>query len=182
MKYIFHLLGLSVTLLITVIFSLSQVTVSADYRPQLLSTNFLRLNHSHPRPQAVPVNSLEQIALTCQPDCFFQDKLNPDKSTRALTTGNPDGRLQQLQLKFYDPQNSLIGYQDINDFPTFYVIDFQPRLIQAIQLNLNDITKLEFLGYYPDSKQIYFISRSEEGNNYFLYSADSPNLIMPPKI
>jgi hypothetical protein len=121
----------------------------------------------------------DDIAVHCQQDCYFILEGNQQKPLPALVENRADGRLKELELKFYDAQAGLIGYQTVNQpYPVFYVVNREPTLLQSVQLNLNDKTFIEFVAYYPSPKKILFKAQRFNGGEswYYLYSADSPDL------
>ncbi len=82
------------------------------------------------------------------------------------------GGVTALTLHFFDPAKGLIGYQDQEDNPSFYVIDNQSNLLQVVRLKLDQV-EFSFQAYYPQTQQILF--RSNQGEN-FLYAANQPFL------
>ena len=121
------------------------------------------------------------IKVNCPGFCQFSLTNFPDKNIPALIDNDGQGRLEDLELHFYDQTAGLIGYtnKDPNN-PTFYVIDFIPQLLQTIRLNLNQQKLLSFINYYPKTKQILFKSKdlNNQSEEFMLYSANSPSLIL----
>lgn len=123
----------------------------------------------------------------CEPSCYFQilntNTLRIDKEIPAMTEGNADNLLSQLQLEFFDIEsiaNGLIGYEKTgSDFgKDFYVVDLKPDLLQAIQLLLNGNTQINFHGYIPKTQQMMFSSSHNPSGkqDIFLYAANKPTL------
>lgn len=81
--------------------------------------------------------------------------------------------LKKVTLRFYDPYHGLIGYEDDNPYPNFFVIDTRGEFLQVIRLKL---PKIEFVfeAYYPGRQAIQF--KSGTGQK-FLYSANKPELL-----
>jgi len=123
------------------------------------------------------------ITVDCQPTCYFSvfDLTGTLIATvPAIKDTDASAILTDLEIKFFDPQHQLIGYQTVSiDHPTFYVINFVPDLLQTIQLNLSDITTFDFVDYYSATQQIKFHSVNHQTGitaDYF-YSAVKPELI-----
>jgi hypothetical protein len=119
------------------------------------------------------------MAVMCEPDCyfFFQErivmaKVDNDEKKRF-------SKFSQFEPKFLDDQVGLIGYQTTDpQNPTFYVIDYSGQLLQTVRLNLNQVRLLEFVNYYPKTKEIMFKSTNQETQEikHWLYQATKPSL------
>ncbi len=184
-------LGFTAAVLIVTLLHFRQVFAFANYQPVPLTyliknfkTVVYQLTHHPVLPQDIPAQSSDlTIETDCPDTCQFIITNSTDnsviKTIPAIVDVDPSGRLSSLKLQFFDPQYGLIGYQKTNtDYPTFYVINYQPDLLQAIQLNLNDQVKLEFIKYYPDTQQMHFssINQTNGEKKDFLYSATKPEL------
>jgi hypothetical protein len=100
------------------------------------------------------------------------------KRLRARVHGNPDGVLEKMYLKFIDYENSLIGYDNLNEEEhRFYVINFGEELLQNILLSLIDLP-IDYVGYVPESAWMVFsgIKNSTGKGQVYAYSANSPKL------
>jgi hypothetical protein len=116
------------------------------------------------------------LSLNCQPTCNF---VLADQIIEAKIDNDPAARLTELKLMFFDPEPGLIGYQLTNsDNPTFFVLNLSGQLLQTVRLNLNQIRLLEFVNYYPKTKEIMFKSTHQETQviKYWLYQATKPSL------
>jgi len=184
-------LGFITAVLIASLLHFRQVFVFPNYQPipfTYLIKNFktavYQLTHHPILPQDIPIQSSDlTIETNCPDTCQFIIKNSADnsviKTIPAIVDVDPSGRLSSLKLQFFDPQHGLIGYQKIDtDYPTFYVINYQPDLLQTIQLNLHDNVKFEFVNYYPDTQQMHFSSTNQTTGTEkdFLYSATKPEL------
>lgn len=98
----------------------------------------------------------------------------------ALKENDPDARLEDLVMQFYDETQRVIAYQRVSgDEPyDFFVVNFQQELIQLIELRLPSDRDLTFMGYYPQSQEMAFVSRKETGldQELLVYSATQPAL------
>ncbi len=163
-----------------VFFTLSQAVALPDYRPVPISYWFkpdfikevLELKSQPPTAKFAKT----EIKVDCQNICGFQI-INPEtklvtRSIPALVDVDANARLKQLELKFYDSDYGLIGYQTVASEPMFYVMNVEGNLLQVIQLDLNHLRRLEFVGYYSESREMKF----ESENETWLYSANQPSL------
>lgn len=102
------------------------------------------------------------------------------KWVAALREDDPDARLENLVMQFFDEQQKLIAYQRTPGAEPydFFVINFQQELVQLIELRLPSGWELEFAGYYPQSQEMAFVSDSETDadQEFLLYSAMQPAL------
>lgn len=119
-----------------------------------------------------PLASIDPLLIKVDCRDFCQFKLK-DKTIPARVEIDPNGRLSDLTLQFFDSDKNLIGYQDKAPEPTFYVIDGRGELIQLIRLKLNHQTDLIFKAYYPSTQQMQFAG--SDGKQW-LYSATKPDL------
>lgn len=110
-----------------------------------------------------------KIKVVCDPVCFF---LVGDKRIRSRTDSDAGGGLEKVKLRFFDQYRGLIGYEDDNSHPNFFVIDTNGEFLQAVRLKLDKIN-FTFQAYYPSFQLIQFLSSS--GEQYF-YSANKPEL------
>jgi hypothetical protein len=83
--------------------------------------------------------------------------------------------VSEVQLLFVDVPHGLVGYQ----LPTqeVYVVNFDIELLQNIRLE-NDRNEVQFIGYFPATKQLLFKLQERSGDytQLALYSADAPSL------
>ena len=178
-------LGFTAAVLIVTLLHFRQVFVFPNYQPVPLAYLLNNLKSAvyqltyHPvLPQDIPTQPSDLTIETLCPDtCQFIIKNSTDnsviKTIPAIVDIDAAARLSSLSLKFFDPQHGLIGYQETKaNYPRFFVINYQPDLLQAIQLNLNDQVKLEFIKYYPQTQQMHFSSQDKD----YLYSATKPEL------
>lgn len=139
--------------------SLQQVLASVDklkYEPQDLGE------------PALPPNP-NNINLDCRSVCQFN--IN-NQIVKSRKDSDAAGGVTALTLHFFDQAKGLIGYQDHETNPNFYVIDTQSNLLQVVRLKLPNV-EFSFQAYYPQTQQILF--RSDQGEN-FLYAANRPSL------
>ena len=111
-----------------------------------------------------------QIKVICNPVCFFEIG---EKRIRSRTDSDAGGGLLAVKLRFFDPYHGLIGYEDDQLNPNFFVIDTQSEFLQAVRLKLPRIS-FTFTAYYPSSQLIEFAASS---GKKFYYSANRPGLI-----
>jgi hypothetical protein len=147
---------------------LSQLFVYPDYRPAPINLSALR---HRAEIGTNPNNNLDAARVVCQPECWFNIG---DKQIPARMAHDTNGQLSELKLHFVDVNRGLIGYDNASESnPEFYVFNFDKELLQFIQLDLNHRRRLEFVEYYPDTKQMLF---SSSDGSQWLYSAVSPDL------
>ena len=83
--------------------------------------------------------------------------------------------VNEVKLLFVDVTHGLVGYQ----LPTqeVYVVNFDIELLQNVRLE-NDRNEVQFVGYFPATKQLLFKlqERSGEYTQLALYAADAPSL------
>ena len=187
----YHFLGFSLVLLFLLSFVFYQVFADSSHKRisirKFLSFSTLKqaFNRLPNQPldlgEAQNFSKPDAIQVNCSEFCQFFFTNLPDKTIPALIDNNGQGRLEDLELHFYDETAGLIGYEnkDPNN-PTFYVIDFIPKLLQTIRLNLNQQKLLSFVNYYPKTKQILFKSKdlNNQSEEFMLYSANSPSLTL----
>ena len=126
------------------------------------------------QPQNLP--DPNPLLLSCQPTCNFT---LGDQVIEVKVDNDPEARLTELSLMFFDPEPGLIGYQITNsDNPTFFVLNLSGQLLQTIRLNLNQVRLLKFVNYYPKTKEIMFKSTNQETQiiKHWLYQATKPSL------
>jgi len=118
-----------------------------------------------------PVTSVdgEKIQVVCEPVCFF---LADGKRIKSRTDSDSAAGLNKVTLRFYDQYHGLIGYEDDNSYPNFFVINTNGEFLQVVRLKLPNIN-FTFEAYYPDQLLIQF--RASTGQKY-LYSANKPEL------
>ena len=161
-----------------------QIFVYPNYQPvyfdlfntRILKQSLISLNKSNSLSKVESSQShLNELKVICQPDCFF---IAEDLEIPAIVDQDAAGRLTQLELKFFDPDHQLIGYQSISQNPTLFVINYTPDLLQTIQLNLTN-QALNFSDYYSDTQQIKFksVDKSTHQTQDYLYSSYKPELI-----
>lgn len=109
------------------------------------------------------------IQVICDPICYF---LVENNRIRSRTDSDAGGGLLKVTLRFFDQYHRLIGYEDDNSYPNFFVIDTKGEFIQVVRLKLPKID-FTFEAYYPSSQLIQF--RASTGEQYF-YSANKPEL------
>jgi len=178
-------LGFITAVLVVTLLHFRQVFVFANYQPvpfTYLIKNFktavYQLTHHSVLPQDTSIQPSDlTIETNCPDTCQFIITNSADnsiiKTIPAIVDVDAAARLSALKIQFFDPQHGLIGYQEIKvNYPRFFVINYQPDLLQAIQLNLNDQVKLEFIKYYPQTQQMHFSSQDKD----YLYSATKPEL------
>lgn len=140
--------------------------VFADFRQASLKKLFY---------QAPELNDLvtqvdeQKITVDCNPICYF---LVADKRVLSRTDSDPGGGLLQVKLRFYDHYRGLIGYEDGNSNPNFFVIDTNGEFLQVVRLKLPEINFV-FEAYYPSLQLIQFRSSN---NKKYLYSANRSEL------
>lgn len=128
------------------------------------------LRYREPRSsEAITVVDSTKIKVVCEPICFF---LADGKKIRSRTDSDAGGGLTNLELRFYDSYYGLIGYEDKNEHPNFFVIDTRGELLQMVRLKL-DKNNFSFAAYYPGIKLIEF--KASNGQKFF-YAADQPAL------
>ena len=110
-----------------------------------------------------------KIKVICDPICFF---LVGDKRIRSRTDSDAGGGLLKVNLRFFDQYHGLIGYEDDNSHPNFFVIDTNGEFLQVARLKLDRIN-FTFEAYYPSLQLIQF--RASSGKQFF-YSANKPEL------
>lgn len=110
-----------------------------------------------------------KIKVVCDPVCFFMAE---GKRIMSRTDSDSAAGLPKVILRFYDPYHGLIGYEDVNPYPNFFVIDTRGEFLQAIRLRLPQIG-FAFEAYYPGEQLIRF--KSDNGKKYF-YAANKPEL------
>jgi len=126
------------------------------------------------------------------PDCrqtcqfmIFDINTNATQEIPALVDNNPDTRIKDLLFAFYDEKSKLIAYQRVpGDEPfKFYVVGFDKTLLQTINLDLPE-KQIEFVGYYPESQEMLFVSKNSQDKNQelFAYKANKPSLKILGKI
>jgi len=186
----FHLLGFLLSLLVVaslVFYQLfvniyhQRIPLKAFFSKSTLSQAFKNLKNQSV-PLGKPENNIDEklIRVDCQDFCKFFISSQPKQPIPALVDNDGKGRLEDLELHFFDPQERLIGYYNKKQTePTFYVINYKHELMQTIRLDLNQQRSLSFVNYYPQTRQILF--QSIDTNNkqeYMLYSATSPSLTL----
>lgn len=119
--------------------------------------------------EQAPPPDPSNIKLDCRSVCQF--KIN-DQIVKSRKDSDAAGGVTALTLQFFDQDKGLIGYQDHETNPSFYVIDNQSNLLQVIRLKLDQV-EFSFQAYYPQTRQILFLS--DKGEN-FLYAANQPSL------
>jgi hypothetical protein len=173
MKQLGHFIFFFVTLTWLSLLLFYQVFVNSRYQRVSLRQAFSAFNQLKYQPLALgepaPVPDLKEISVSCQPICEF--KIN-NKIVRSRKDSDAAGGLTVLTLQFFDQAKGLIGYQDHEANPSFYVIDTQSNLLQVVRLKLPNVG-FSFQAYYPQTQQILF--RSDQGEN-FLYAANRPSL------
>jgi len=189
-----HLLGFLLVFLSLTLLVIYQLVVGSDHlriplRQFIKPATFIKVIKGlsyQPKasgtPEVFPPSDLT-IKVDCQEFCQFRLINAPDqslvKTIPAIIDTDAAGQLKALELKFFDPHYGFIGYQNISlEDPKFYVINFNPDLLQAIQLKLNRTIDIGFIDYYPDSQQILFESfdPQTQTKQQFLYSANKPSL------
>lgn len=110
-----------------------------------------------------------KIKVVCDPICFF---LVGDKRIRSRTDSDAGGGLKKVSLRFFDQYRGLIGYEDDNSHPNFFVIDTNGEFLQVVRLKL-DRLNFTFEAYYPSSQLIQFNANT---GKKFYYSANKPSL------
>ena len=95
-----------------------------------------------------------------------------DKRIRSRTDNDAGGGLLKVHLRFFDQYHGLIGYEDDNPHPNFFVIDTNGEFLQVVRLRLDRIS-FTFAAYYPSLQLIQFNASS--GRQYY-YSANKPEL------
>jgi len=150
---------------------LNKALISLKFQPPLLT-------------QSKSINTNIIVEPDCQDICYFNVINASDssliKQIPAIVDIDSAGRLKNLKMSFFDINKELIGYQNIStNSPIFYVINFEQKLLQAIQLKINNIIDLSFVEYYPASQYILFnsVNQATGEQQQFLYSALSPSLI-----
>ena len=111
----------------------------------------------------------EKIQVVCDQVCFF---LVEGKRIRSRTDSDAGGGLSRVTLRFFDPYHGLIGYEDDQPNPNFFVIDTSGEFLQVIRLKLPQVV-FAFESYYPEEKLIRF--SADNGRQYY-YSANKPEL------
>lgn len=92
----------------------------------------------------------------------------------SRTDSDSAAGLKKVSLRFYDQYHGLIGYEDDNPNPNFFVIDNRGEFIQVVRLKLPRIS-FAFEAYYPGRQLIQF--KSDNGKKYY-YSANKPELLI----
>lgn len=173
MKQLGHFLFFLLTLAWLSLLLFYQVFVNSRYQRVSFRQAFSAFNQlKYKAPvlgEPAPPPDLKEISVSCQPTCQF--KIN-NQIVRSRKDSDAAGGVTALTLHFFDPAKGLIGYQDHEDNPNFYVIDSDSNLLQVVRLKL-DRLKFSFQAYYPQTQQILF--RSDQGEN-FLYAANRPSL------
>lgn len=159
-----HVLFFTITFILLGALLFYQVFVDFRY------SNLKRLRY-HALTLVDPVSAVdgEKIKVVCDPVCFF---LVGDKRIRSRTDSDAGGGLLKVNLRFFDQYHGLIGYEDDNPHPNFFVIDTNGEFIQVVRLKLDRIN-FTFAAYYPSFQLIQFNASS--GRQYF-YSANKPEL------
>lgn len=139
----------------------------------IVYTFYHNLKHLRYRAPALvdPVTTVDEskIKVVCDPVCFF---IVDGKRIRSRTDSDAGGGLLKVTLRFFDPYHRLIGYEDDNPNPNFFVIDTSGEFLQVVRLKLPKIS-FAFAAYYPGLQLIQFNSSS--GEQYF-YTANKPEL------
>src|SRR3990167_2078283 len=190
-KYI-NLAGFAFALATVIFLLLYQVFVFANFTPVGVRRFFAPKFFASALPQLTnhaylpPVTPLPEpnlsLEVACSDFCHFLVLNANDRSlvkdVPAIVDVDAAARLKKLSLNFFDPVHGLIGYQSLADSPKFYVINFTPDLLQAIELKINQQIDFEFIDYFYATKQILFksINSATGQTDYFLYSADRPEL------
>ena len=112
-----------------------------------------------------------QIKVICGPVCFFEIG---GKRISTRTDSDAGGGLLAVNLRFFDPYHGLIGYEDDQTNPNFFVIDTRGEFLQVVRMKLPQIS-FTFEAYYPEKQLIRF--SADNGQQYF-YSANKPELII----
>ena len=122
---------------------------------------------------ADPVTTVDEqkIKLVCDPVCYF---VADGQRIKSRTDSDSAAGLPKVTLRFYDSYHGLIGYEDDNHYPNFFVIDIKDEFLQVARLKLPHIN-FSFEAYYPSQQLIEF--RSSTGQK-FLYSANKPELFI----
>lgn len=99
----------------------------------------------------------------------------------AFTDASFNPTLLTTQLYFVDPSAQLFAYQASQE--NIYVATFELEFLQDIRTE-NERNVVEFIGYYPSTKQLLFTlnERSGEYKQLALYAADKPSLHLLEKI
>jgi len=168
-----HFLFFLITLTWLSLLLFYQVFVNSRYERVTLKQAFASIGQLKYQPQTLgdpaPAPDDQQISVSCEPVCQF---LINNKIIPSRKDNDPASGVTALTLHFYDSDKGLIGYQDQENHPNFYVIDNQSNLLQVIKLKLIE-TEFSFQAYYPQTQQILF--HSNRGEN-FLYAANRPSL------
>lgn len=147
--------------------------VSLIFYQVFVDFRYFNLKHLRYRAPSLvdPVTIVDEtkIKVVCDPICFF---LVGDKRIRSRTDSDAGGGLLRVNLRFFDQYRGLIGYEDDNSHPNFFVIDTNGEFLQVVRLKLDRIN-FSFQAYYSQTQQILF--RSDQGEK-FLYAANRPAL------
>jgi|GEM_PF-5381900 hypothetical protein len=180
-----HFLGFSIVLAGLLFFVIYQLFATPQFTriplTQLIKPSTLKKLFYQTPDIGEPQNilSYKPLVVMCEPGCyfFFEERIvvpKVDNDEKKQFTN-----ISQFEPRFLDDQAGLIGYQttDLQN-PTFYVIDYSGQLLQTVRLNLNQVRLLEFVNYYPKTKEIMFksINQQTQEIKYWLYQADKPSL------
>lgn len=138
----------------------------------LFYQDFGRLRYQPPAlldPVFVPDET--KIKVVCDPVCFF---VTNGQRIMSRTDSDSGAGLSKVTLRFYDSYHGLIGYEDDNSYPNFFVIDTRGEFLQVVRLKLPKIN-FAFAAYYPSRQLIRF--RSDDGKKYY-YGANKPELLI----
>ena len=173
MKQLGHFIFFLVTLTWLSLLLFYQVFVNSRYQRVSLKQAISAFNQLKFQPpvlgQPAPAPDLKAVTVSCQPTCQF---IINHQIVKSRKDSDAAGGVTALTLQFFDSKKGLIGYQDHEANPAFYVIDNQSNLLQVVRLKLDKI-EFSFQAYYPQTQQILF--RSDQGEQ-FLYSANQPSL------
>ncbi|MBU3935746.1 hypothetical protein KJ909_03675 [Patescibacteria group bacterium] len=173
MKQLGHFIFFFLTLTWLSLLLFYQVFVNSRYQRVSLKQAVAAFDQIKYQPpvlgQPAPSPDPEIIKIDCRSVCQFIIK---GQIVKTRKDSDAAGGVTALTLQFFDQEKGLIGYQDHEANPTFYVIDNQSNLLQVVRLKLDQI-EFSFQAYYPQTQQILF--RSDQGEQ-FLYAANQPSL------
>lgn len=119
----------------------------------------------------LPAAAEEKITVSCDPVCYF---ITEGKRIMSRTDSDSAAGLRRASLRFYDPYHGLIGYEDDQSKPNFFVIDTRGEFLQAIRLYLPEVS-FKFSAYFPGEQMIQF--EATNGKKYY-YAANRPELFI----
>lgn len=120
--------------------------------------------------EPLPAESKDKIKVVCEPVCYF---IVGDKKIRSRTDSDAAGGLTRVDLRFFDQYHGLIGYEDDQPNPNFFVIDTNGEFLQVVRMKLPQVS-FTFEAYYPEKQLIQFAADS---GRKFLYAANRPELL-----